>query len=64
MEPELGHYPMEVFGTNYNDDSDNAKDQRFRQFCPYIGRECTKPRKSEPHIKVGICSLGYKCFNS
>ena len=22
--------------------------------------ECKKPRKSEPHIKVGVCSVGYK----
>ena len=62
MEPKIGRFPIEVFGTNYCDNSSNAKKQREKQHCPYTNRECTKPRKSEPHIKVGICSLGCKNF--
>lgn len=60
MEPKIGKFPLEVFGTIYNDSSNEAKDYRNRQYCPYLERECTKPRKSEPEIKVGICSVGYK----
>lgn len=60
MEPKIGRYPIEVFGHTYNDTSWQAKEDWSNQFCPYLGRECTKPRKSEPHIKVGICSLGYQ----
>lgn len=40
--------------------SSEAKKERNEQYCPYLGRECSKPGKSEPHIKVGICSIGYK----
>lgn len=60
MKPTIGKYPIEVFGHTYNDMTTGAKESRIKQYCPYLGRECTKPRKSEPHIKVGICSLGYK----
>lgn len=60
MKPEIGKYPIEVFGYLFNDHSEEAVNARNMQYCPYLKRECTKPRKSEPHIKVGICSLGYK----
>lgn len=60
MKPTIGKYPIEVFGHTYSDMTTGAKEDRANQYCPYLGRECTKPRKSEPHIKVGICSLGYK----
>ena len=60
MEPKLGKYPIEVFGTVYTNKSKEAQDSRKQQWCPYLRRECTKPRKSEPQIKVGICSVGYK----
>lgn len=60
MEPNLGRFPIEVFGRVYTDTSEAALQERQAQYCPYLGRECTKPRKSEPHIKVGICSVGYK----
>lgn len=60
MNNKIGKFPIEVFGYAYDDNSAAAKNSRETQFCPYLGRECTKPRKSEPHIKVGICSLGYK----
>ncbi len=60
MKPELGKYPIEVFGYVYSNNTGEATSARQAQYCPYLCRECTKPRKSEPHIKVGICSLGYK----
>lgn len=31
-----------------------------QQYCKYMRGTCVKPRKSEPDIKVGICSVGYK----
>ncbi|MGM9645579.1 MAG: NotI family restriction endonuclease [Eubacteriales bacterium] len=60
MEPTIGRYPIEVFGTVYTDTSEEAVQIRNTQYCPYLQRECTKPRKSEPEIKVGICTVGYK----
>lgn len=60
LEPKIGKFPIEIFGTVYTDNSVMSVKNREEQFCPYIQRECTKPRKSEPHIKVGICSVGYK----
>lgn len=60
MKPEIGRYPIEIFGHVYNDKTNKAREDWKNQFCPYLGRECTKPRKSESHIKVGICSLGYQ----
>ena len=60
MKHKLGKFPIEVFGTMYTDNSSSAIKIRKKQYCPYLKRECTKPRKSEPEIKVGICSVGYK----
>ncbi len=60
MSVEIGRFPIEVFGHVYNDTGVEATNDRNCQRCPYLKRECTKPRKSEPHIKVGICTLGYK----
>lgn len=50
--------PIEIFGYDYC-----SKDEAFplairQQYCRYIKGTCVKPRKSEPHVKVGICSLG------
>ena len=50
MIPTLGRYPIEVFGHTYNDISETAFRDRKNQFCPFLQRECTKPRKSEPQI--------------
>ena len=60
MKPTIGKYPIEIFGHIYTDCSDDTASVRERQYCPFIQRECNKPRKSEPHIKVGICTVGYK----
>lgn len=60
MQIEMGKFPIEVFGHIYSDTGEEAINHRKCQYCPYLGRECTEPRKSEPHIKVGICTVGYK----
>jgi hypothetical protein len=59
-EPNLEKLPTEIFGHPYTANSAKAKDDLQNQFCPFLQGECKKPRKSEPHIKVGICSVGYK----
>lgn len=55
---KIGKYPIEVFGYDFEDHSKSAKLAFKQQYCKYIKGTCVKPRKSEPHIKVGICSLG------
>lgn len=55
---KLGKYPIEVFCFDYRNQSEAAKLAYRQQYCKYIKGTCVKPRKSEPHIKVGICSLG------
>jgi hypothetical protein len=59
-EPRLRKYPAEMFGYPYSDLSRKAQAVRAQQHCPFLNSECKKPRKSEPHIKVGICSVGYR----
>lgn len=55
---EVTKTPIEIFGYDYC-----SKDKAFplavkQQYCRYIKGTCVKPRKSEPQVKVGICSLG------
>lgn len=59
-EPSLKQTPAEFFGHAFTDQRKRAKQDQATQRCPYIGTECIKPRKSQPKIKVGICSVGYK----
>lgn len=59
-EPSLGKHLAEYFGYSFTDLSDEAQNARNTQYCPFIEKECKKPRKSEPHIKVGVCTVGYK----
>lgn len=59
-EPPLKQYPAEIFGYPYTDLSEKAQLDRINQQCPFLNSECKKPRKSEPHIKIGICSVGFK----
>src|SRR3989344_6014003 len=59
-EPDIKRFPTEIFGHPYNDKSTEAKKCLDGQWCPFINDICKKPRKSQPHIKVGICSVGYK----
>jgi len=60
MEPVIKKYPTEMFCHAFVDTSPEAKSALEQQYCSFIKGTCTKPRKSEPHIKVGVCSLGYK----
>lgn len=59
-EPKIKRFPTEIFGHPYNSIEKATKEALGNQFCPFINSTCKKPRKSEPHIKVGICSVGYK----
>jgi hypothetical protein len=58
--PVLSRRPTEIFGCPYLDDTSELKTEITQQYCPFIKGTCVKPRKSEPHIKVGICTIGYK----
>jgi hypothetical protein len=58
--PVLKKQPVEIFGVPYREGASMLKAEIQQQYCPFINGTCVKPRKSEPHIKVGICSLGYK----
>jgi hypothetical protein len=58
--PVLKKQPTEIFGCPYLEGTKELKNEIQQQYCPFIKGTCVKPRKSEPHIKVGICSLGYK----
>jgi hypothetical protein len=59
-EPIIKKYPTEIFCHPFTDKTDQAKTALEQQYCSFLKGTCTKPRKSEPHIKVGVCSLGYK----
>jgi hypothetical protein len=60
QKPILKKQPTEIFGCPYLEETNELKKEIQQQYCPFIQGTCVKPRKSEPHIKVGICSLGYK----
>lgn len=59
-EPEIKKFPTEIFGHPYNANTAESKKCLSEQHCPFLGTLCKKPRKSEPDVKVGICSVGYK----
>lgn len=59
-EPNINKFPTEIFGYPFTDNSQEAVKALDCQFCPFLAGECKKPRKSEPHIKMGVCSVGYK----
>ncbi|MBD5356920.1 MAG: hypothetical protein HDR88_07960 [Bacteroides sp.] len=54
----IGKYPIEVFCYDFENHTETARLALRQQYCKYIKGTCVKPRKSEPYIKVGICSLG------
>jgi len=58
--PVLKKYPAEIFGNPYIEGNSNLQNEIRQQYCPFIKGTCMKPRKSQPHIKVGVCSLGYR----
>ena len=55
---KVGRFPIEVFCHDYENTSDSSLLARKQQYCKFIKDTCVKPRKSEPQVKVGICSLG------
>lgn len=59
-EPTIKKYPVEIFGYPYTNQNEIAQKARSEQYCPFLKGECKKPRKSEPHVKIGLCSVGYK----
>ena len=59
-EPQVGRHPTEIFGYPYVDRGDDAAQALAGQHCPFLDDICKKPRKSEPEVKVGVCSLGYR----
>ena len=59
-EPQIGKFPTEIFGYSYVNHSADAVQALESQFCPFLLDICKKPRKSEPAIKVGVCSVGYQ----
>ena len=58
--PEFRKIPTEVFCHPFSDTGKEAQSARQAQFCRLLGKECDKPRKSDPTVKVGACSVGYK----
>ncbi len=61
-QPKIKKFPTEIFCHPYIEHSDEAIKALNKQYCLYLKGTCKKPRKSEPHIKVGVCSVGYKGF--
>ncbi len=59
-EPQFTQHPTEIFGYPFTNKSSYAQEAREEQFCPFLKGECKKPRKSEPEVKIGTCTLGYK----
>lgn len=55
---KIGKYPIEIFCHDYECQANISKLAIKQQYCKYIKGTCVKPRKSTPHIKVGICSVG------
>ncbi len=58
-EPKITKIPTEIFGYAYTDHSEHAKRALREQYCPFLDGECKKPRKSNPKVKIGACSVGY-----
>lgn len=50
--------PIEIFCYDVDSQDESFQLAVKQQYCKYIKSTCNKPRKSEPHIKVGICTLG------
>lgn len=50
--------PVEYFCQELDTLTEEERLSINQQYCRYLRATCNKPRKSEPNIKVGICSLG------
>ena len=59
-EPQFTRHPTEIFGYPFINKGSVAQRAREEQFCPFLDGECKKPRKSEPEVKIGVCTVGYK----
>ena len=59
-EPQFTQHPTEIFGYPYVIKDSVVQEIREKQFCPFLNGECKKPRKSQPDVKIGICTVGYK----
>lgn len=59
-EPRVRKFPTEIFGYSFVEHGPDARSALDTQTCPFLSDECKKPRKSEPHVKVGVCSVGYQ----
>lgn len=59
-EPTIKRFPTEVFCHPYSIRTQTVKNAIAEQYCRYLGKTCVKPRKSQPKIKIGVCSIGYK----
>lgn len=62
-EPIIQKFPTEIFACPYLGQESKLTSAFKQQYCKFVNGTCVKPRKSEPHIKVGICSLGYQIKN-
>jgi len=60
VEPPLKKYPAEYFGFPYTERTKEIEELRAKQHCPFLDVECKKPRKSQPEVKIGVCTLGYR----
>lgn len=59
-EPQFTRHPTEIFGYPFIVKDSLAQETRDKQLCPFLDDECKKPRKSQPEIKIGVCTVGYK----
>lgn len=59
-EPKFTQHPTEIFGYPYINKDSEVETIREKQHCPFLNSECKKPRKSEPEVKIGVCTVGYK----
>ncbi len=54
----------ELFTLNTQSDNLDWPTIVRNQFCVYLGRKCTKIRKSEPEIAIGTCCVKYGISNN
>ena len=59
-EPQFTQHPTEIFGYSFINKDPVVQETREKQFCPFLKDECKKPRKSQPEVKIGVCTVGYK----
>jgi len=50
---------LELFGENTSRLADDWQSIAGASYCPFVGRQCVKSRKSQPEILLGTCSVKY-----